>query len=67
MYTLEDYRYELRSHDWYYAMSDDHSVWRRGVEHQELLSQIYNDLANRGYAGEADIIRHEVMVEMGMV
>lgn len=26
----EDYIKRLKSHDWYYDYSDDHSVWRRG-------------------------------------
>ena len=29
--TLRDYFDRCEAHDWYFEMSDDHSVWRRGL------------------------------------
>ena len=27
----------LKTHDWYYNYSDDHSVWKRGVEQRDEI------------------------------
>lgn len=37
MPTLEIYVKMLERHDWTYEMSDDHSVWQRGVEAEGKL------------------------------
>lgn len=29
----------LRQHDWFHDYSDDHSVWRRGVEQRKAIEQ----------------------------
>lgn len=35
--TIQEFHEKLRQHDWYYQMSDDQSVWRRGCrEHSQL-------------------------------
>ena len=36
----ENYVRLLKSHDWYYDYSDDHSVWRRGNEAHSRLRGI---------------------------
>lgn len=28
--NLDEYKNALRHHDWFYAYSDDHSVWKKG-------------------------------------
>lgn len=38
--TKLDFFNELRSHDWTYEYSDDHSVWRRGSAKQSQLKQV---------------------------
>ena len=38
MMTVEEYFKELRSHDWFYEYSDDHSVWKRGLENLSKLN-----------------------------
>jgi hypothetical protein len=35
--TIQEFYAELQRHDWTYAMSDDHSVWRRGTENAQRL------------------------------
>lgn len=35
--TVEEYFKELRSHDWFYEYSDDHSVWRKGLDNRSKL------------------------------
>lgn len=32
-----EYFCELEHHDWFYAMSDDHQVWRKGQSAEERL------------------------------
>ena len=34
----------LRNHDWFYAYSDDHRVWKKGREKEKLLQE---DMKNR--------------------
>ena len=35
--TLQEYDKQLRNHDWYYAWSDDHRVYKAGELAHELL------------------------------
>lgn len=35
--TKQELFTRLKRHDWYYAMSDDHSVWLRGVKDQKEI------------------------------
>lgn len=35
--TLEEYGAQLRNHDWFYAYTDDHRVWRAGEREQSRL------------------------------
>ena len=34
----------LKSHDWYYAMSDDHGVWRKGSDARMNLMNLQKTL-----------------------
>ena len=36
---------QLRAHDWYYMMSDDHQIWRRGREQRRCLAMLAVGLA----------------------
>ena len=36
----------LKSHDWFYAFSDDHGVWRRGVNQWNAIRE-YESLTDR--------------------
>lgn len=40
--TPAEYWDMLNSHDWYYMMSDDNSVWRRGLSRSKELEAIAN-------------------------
>ncbi len=40
----ENYRKLLKSHDWYYDFSDDHSVWKRGSSERSTLSGLRRQL-----------------------
>tara|TARA_B100000131_G_scaffold263311_1_gene260088 strand:+ start:948 stop:1298 length:351 start_codon:yes stop_codon:yes gene_type:complete len=35
---------KLKTHDWYYAYSDDHSVWRRGRDASARLRRTHEEL-----------------------
>lgn len=35
----------LKAYDWYYAMSDDHGVWRSGEDQRAHLEQLMETLA----------------------
>lgn len=34
----------LKSHDWYYMYSDDHSVWKRGTKEREVIGELTSRL-----------------------
>jgi hypothetical protein len=46
--TIEEYELMLRRFDWYYAMSDDYSLWRRCSEEMSRLQAIKAQLDPRG-------------------
>ena len=39
---------ECRRHDYFHAMSDDHSVWRRGQDHLIVISRLETELKDAG-------------------
>ena len=39
-----DFAKKLKGHDWYYAYSDDHSVWRRGNAASQKLRAQHKEL-----------------------
>jgi len=46
--NLEQYRAALAHHDWYYAYSDDHSVYTRGRDAREELRKAQRQLDSTG-------------------
>ena len=44
----ENYRKLLKSHDWYYDYSDDHSVWKRGVASRDKINAIRREIDPSG-------------------
>ena len=43
---MEDYIYKLKTHDWYYEYSDDHSVWKRGEAEKDQLRRLQEEIDN---------------------
>ena len=41
---MEDYIYKLRTHDWFYEYSDDHSVWRRGSDERDVIRKLQEEI-----------------------
>lgn len=39
----------LKSHDWYYHYSDDHSKWLNGVQSEQAITDIMQELGNTEY------------------
>jgi hypothetical protein len=44
----EQYLKELKSHDWYYNYSDDHSVWTKGRNNAHRLQAIAAEIGILG-------------------
>lgn len=40
--SFDDYIMLLKEHDWYYAYSDDHSVWNKGFREFHKLLELRN-------------------------
>lgn len=53
---LLDYIRELQVHDWWHAMSDDHSVWRRGETHAKAIESMRERLRAQGFGEVVDVI-----------
>lgn len=51
---LEAYEEKLKSHDWTYAYSDNHTTWSRGHNSARRLRQIEDELDERGLSDEKD-------------
>jgi hypothetical protein len=50
---LSTYENKLRTHDWYYMMSDDSRAYNRGSAEKDVLINIKKELEGRGLADEA--------------
>lgn len=37
---LQELESLLKEHDWYYAYSDDHRVWKRGEEERKVIGEL---------------------------
>ncbi len=37
--SLQDFYIKLEQHDWFYEMSDDHRVWQKGKDANNLLAR----------------------------
>ena len=40
----------LKSHDWYFDYSDDHSVWKKGMAQRDAINQEQKRLISNGLA-----------------
>jgi predicted RNase H-related nuclease YkuK (DUF458 family) len=54
MNLLDDFESKLKSHDWYYMMSDDNRAYKKGSDEETDLKSIAAQLYNGGYGKEAE-------------
>lgn len=47
---LSDFENLLKSHDWYYDRSDDHSKWKRGSEQRKKILDLKKELGSKADA-----------------
>ena len=45
---LEQLEELLKTHDWYYQMTEDHRVWQRGSQQRSKIRELVNELGNEG-------------------
>jgi hypothetical protein len=38
--NLEDYKEELKKHDWFYDFTEDHHVWKQGSDNHKKLIDV---------------------------
>jgi hypothetical protein len=50
---LDDFESKLKSHDWYYMMSDDNRAYSKGSDEESGLKKIAKQLADMGYDKDA--------------
>lgn len=50
---LDDFESKLKSHDWYYMMSDDNRAYTNGSAEESELKKIAKQLSDMGYGGDA--------------
>ena len=50
---LDDFESKLKSHDWYYMMSDDNRAYTKGSAEESELKKIAKQLADMGYGDDA--------------
>ena len=50
---LDDFESKLKSHDWYYMMSDDNRAYSNGSAEESELKKIARQLSDMGYGGDA--------------
>lgn len=48
-FLAEIIRKELKRHDWTFNMSDDHSVWQKGVKEQKEIKKFIEDAYEIGF------------------
>lgn len=46
MNPFDRYVQLLKTHDWYYDYTDDHSVWQRGNRERAEITQMYKALGS---------------------
>lgn len=47
---------ELKSHDWFYAMSDDHRYYKSGMRHREEINNLISQINSAGLGEEGESI-----------
>jgi len=40
--SIEDYKKELESHDWFYGMTEDNGIYRAGLHNEQRLAELSN-------------------------
>lgn len=50
---LWKYEVKLKSHDWYFQMSDDSRYWKAGQIEREEINAMINELKENGLLNEA--------------
>lgn len=45
----------LKSHDWYFDYSDDHSVWKKGMTERSAINQEQKRLVELGLATAEEV------------
>jgi len=50
---LDDFESKLKSHDWFYMMSDDNRAYTKGSAEESELKKLAKQLANMGYGDDA--------------
>mgnify|MGYP001128767616 CR=1 FL=1 len=50
---MDQLRIQLRSHDWFYEYSDDHSYYRRGRAERSAIHAVMRQLTELGAGDEA--------------
>lgn len=53
---LADFEKLLKSHDWYYAYSDDHRYWTAGCESYDKIDKMFRTLREMGYGVESETL-----------
>lgn len=54
---LTEFTNDLKSHDWFYDYSDDHSVWNRGRNERKQLQNVANTLVNTKQASADEVAK----------
>ena len=54
MNMIDELENLLRTHDWSYDYSDDHSVWTRGKNERAAINQLMQQCKEAGLGPEAD-------------
>lgn len=44
--NLDEYKQQLEKHDWFYAFSDSHYVWQKGMMREKQLMHIAETQGN---------------------
>lgn len=58
-----DFGIKLKAHDWYYAYSDDHSVWRSGRAAEAALRETREELDCPFTMSELQAWAHKMILE----
>ena len=53
----------IKSHDWFYGYSDDHSVWRRGHQETAILREMHQELLCPFTMSELQAWAHNMILE----
>lgn len=63
MTTLTDLERALRTHDWWYEYSDDHSLYSRGRAERDKINWMIRALESAGQQAEAKDLYKKIQQE----